>query len=80
MKVEISEPDGPYSCNLDTGVMDVTLREVFNGVRFETEGGEMLSVCMRDNGFEVHYWGDFGETGFDCGWVEFKDGFLKQKR
>jgi len=29
------------------------LKEVFNGVGFETEEGESLSVCMRDGGFEI---------------------------
>lgn len=73
MKVHLKEPDGPYSCELDTGVMTVTLKDVFLGVTFETDGGEKLSVCMRDSGFEIHYTGDFGEKGFDAGWFEFKN-------
>lgn len=29
------------------------LREVFNSVIFEAEGGERLVVCMRDNAFDI---------------------------
>jgi hypothetical protein len=29
------------------------LKEVFNAVTFETEDGELLSVAMRDSGFEI---------------------------
>lgn len=53
MKIKISEPDGPYSCELDPGVMEVELREVFLGVGFVTESGQRLSVSMRDGGFEL---------------------------
>lgn len=73
-KIKLSQPEGPYHADIDTGAMKVELRETFLGVAFITEGGERLSVCMRDNGFEVHYTGDFGATGFDAGWFEFKDG------
>jgi hypothetical protein len=41
MKVEVTE---------DCGIL---LKEVFNGVKFETEEGEVLTVCMRDGGFEI---------------------------
>lgn len=53
MKITMSEPDGPYGATIDTGVMDVTLRDVFLGVAFETADGCRLAVCMRDNGYEV---------------------------
>lgn len=52
-EITISEPDGPYKATIDTEVMDVTLRKVFVGVGFETEDGCHLSVCMRDDGYEV---------------------------
>jgi len=32
---------------------DFELREVFNPVIFKTEDGEVLSVTMRDQGFEI---------------------------
>jgi len=32
---------------------EIRLREVFNGVLFETKEGEKLGVCMRDGAFEV---------------------------
>lgn len=73
-KILIYQPDGPYSCELDSGAMGVKIGEAFLGVAFVTDSGEKLSVSMRDNGFEVHYTGDFGETGFDAGWTEFKNG------
>ncbi len=52
-KITMSEPGGPYKAVIDTEVMDVTLRKVFLGVAFETEDGCRLSVCMRDDGYEV---------------------------
>ena len=55
MKIEISAPASQYSTCVDTGVMDVTLFKVFNGVTLITEHGERLSVCMRDSGFELVY-------------------------
>lgn len=72
-KIHISEPEGPYSCVVDTEAMNVTLKEVYLGVCFETVDGAKLSVCMRDDGFEVHYYKD---DEFDRGWVEFKGGLL----
>lgn len=53
MKITLAEPDGPYKAEIDTEVMEVTLREVFVGVGFETADGCRLSVCMRDDGYEV---------------------------
>lgn len=32
---------------------DLVLKEVFNGVIFETDDGEFLGVAMRDDGFEI---------------------------
>lgn len=78
MEIKIEEPDGPYSATIDTGVMRTTIREAFLGVMFETDGGEKLAVSMRDNGFEVIYSGDFGQTGFNVGVTEFKDGQIKR--
>lgn len=36
---------------------DQTLQfeEVFNGVQFKTEDGEIFHICMRDTGFEFYY-------------------------
>lgn len=80
MKIHLKQPDGPYDSVIDTRVMDVELLEVFNGVSLVTEAGEKLSVSMRDHGFEVHYTGDFGEKGFDAGWVEFKGGTVSSPK
>lgn len=83
MKIYMSEPDGPYGCEIDPGVMDVKLTEVFKGVEIKTTGvayQESLHISMRDNGFEVRYiTHDIGETEDDekvteCGFFEFKDG------
>lgn len=83
MKIYLSEPDGPYGCEIDTGVMDVKLCDVFTGVKLQTTGlgyQEVLHISMRDNGFEVRYVThdflvneDHAETT-DIGWFEFKDG------
>jgi hypothetical protein len=47
MKIEVSE-DG-----------QIVLKEVFLSVGFETADGEKMSVCMRDNGFEFKYQGEW---------------------
>lgn len=59
----------PYSTTLDTGAMDVTIKEAFIGVGFETKDGAKLSVCMRDGGYEVCY---VDAAGKDHGWDEYK--------
>jgi len=41
MKIDVTE-DG-----------SIRLKDVFNGVLFETDDGEKLGVCMRDGGFEI---------------------------
>jgi len=33
---------------------NILLKEVYNPVVFETEGGQSLSVCMRDQGFDIN--------------------------
>jgi hypothetical protein len=33
---------------------EVVLKEVFNGVLLETEEGNQLGICMRDNTFEIN--------------------------
>lgn len=55
---------------------DVELRKVFNGITFVTEEGERLSVCMRDSGFEIHYYTneDNEGKGFDLGWFMLNAG------
>ncbi len=77
MKIHISEPNGPYNCVIDSKVMDVKLYEVFKGVVIETKDGQKLAVSMRDDGFEVHYYGGTRDNGFDFGWTEFKGGFIE---
>jgi hypothetical protein len=64
-KICISEPDGPYRCELDTGAMRVEIRETFLGVGLTSADGERLSVSMRDTGFEICYAGR---------WYELKGG------
>lgn len=59
MIIAMTEPNSPYGgCTLDTGLMDVEVMKAFRGLRLETEYNETLSICMRDSGFEVTYWGD----------------------
>jgi hypothetical protein len=64
MKITIAAPDGPYKAEIDTEVMDVTLRDVFIGVGFETADGVRLAVCMKDDGYEVRL--------DDGPWIELK--------
>lgn len=54
-KITIEIPGSPYKTIVDTGAMQVEIRETFLGVRFVTANGEQLSVSMRDSGFEVLY-------------------------
>lgn len=37
----------------ETGTPEVVLRDVFSGVKFVTEEGNCLGVCMRDAGYEI---------------------------
>lgn len=81
MKITMSEPDDPYSAELNPGVMEVTLEEVFNGVKFVTDSGECLSVVMRDSGFEVHYFSENEVSravlpSFDSGWISLQRGTI----
>jgi hypothetical protein len=59
------------------GAATVDIEHAYNGVKFATADGEWLAVSMRDSGFEVHYWGDFGDIGFDGGWWEFKNSHVR---
>jgi len=52
--ITIKEPEGPYSATIDTGVMDVVLKQTFIGVTFVTEEGKELHVSMRDGGYEIY--------------------------
>lgn len=55
----------------------VTVREAFNGIEFVTDDGERLAVCMRDSGYQVHYWKDSQpgpSDGFDRDWTVFANG------
>lgn len=71
-KIKLSEPNGPYSCTIDTDVMNVELRNAFLGIKFVTEDGEMLSVSMRDQGFEIGYFTDGTEQWFSLNVGEVK--------
>lgn len=75
-KITLCEPKRPYNCTIDTGVMNVEIKEAFLGVRFISDSGEKLSVCMRDGGFEVLYFMDSEEGEFSTGWTEFKNGVI----
>ena len=72
-KIVLREPHGPYRCELDTDVMIVEVRECFNGLVLISESGEKLGVCMRDSGFDIHY---FNDDDFDRGWISFNEGII----
>jgi hypothetical protein len=44
------------------------LEEVFNNITLKTESGEIMSICMRDSGFEFNYQGK---------WYFAKEGYLE---
>jgi hypothetical protein len=77
--ITLREPDGPYHCSIDTDVMNVEIRNAFLGVEFVTEGGAILAVSMRDDGFEVHYHGQTDGFYFDSGWIECKGQVINRK-
>lgn len=54
-KIKLSEPDGPYECAVDTGVMNVEIQEAYKAVEFLSNDQEQLDVFMRDTGYEVIY-------------------------
>lgn len=66
----------PATLKLDDGVKDVEFKEVFTGVTFVSADDERLSVVMRDSGFEMHYYTDARENGFDAGWFRFNAGVV----
>ena len=76
MKIDIAEPHGPYNCVLDTGVMDVVIKDAFKGAMFVSPDGEILTVSMRDSGFEVGYSANFGDDGFNAGTTSFQNGVI----
>lgn len=49
----------------------IQLEEVFNGIILKTPGGEEMSICMRDSGFEFNYQGE---------WYFAKEGFVEPFR
>jgi hypothetical protein len=44
----------------------IQLEEVFNPIVLKTQDGEVLSICMRDSGFEFKYQGEwyFAKEGY----------------
>ena len=47
---------------------DITLTEVYNGLNLRTDSGEQFGICMRDQGFEFCYGGN---------WYEAKGGIVR---
>lgn len=50
---------------------ELVFRKVYNSISFETENKEMISICMRDSGFEFNYNGT---------WYEAKNGIVKERK
>lgn len=44
----------------------IQLEEVFNPIVLKTQDGEVMSICMRDSGFEFNYQGEwyFAKEGY----------------
>lgn len=55
MKITISNESDDYCTFIDTDVQNVLITEAYIGPKLVTDDGEELSVCMRDNGFEITY-------------------------
>jgi len=51
-----------------TEQLGIQLEEVFSGVTLKTDSGEIMSICMRDTGFEFSYQGQ---------WYFAKEGYLE---
>ena len=55
----------------------LNFKEVFNGIQLETESGNKIGICMRDNGFEIIYQGKNYEA--KRGLISL-DGYTLQKK
>lgn len=73
MKIHLTDLQKVIASTIEIeAALSVVITEAFNGVDFCTEDGNHLAVSMRDDGYEVHYYG----KDFDAGWTEFKSGRL----
>lgn len=83
-KITLQQPSGSYKCELDTDSLEVRIQEAFLGIQFVSDSGEHLAVCMRDTGFEIHYWQPSTDQTephiFDAGWIDLKDGIVIQRK
>ena len=53
--IKLSVPHTPYKATINTEVMDVEIREAFNGVMFTSLNGRKMYVSERDGYFEITY-------------------------
>lgn len=74
MKITISNESTDHCVFVDTDVQDVLITEAYIGPKLVTNDGEELSVCMRDNGFEVTYMDP--DDVEHC--YSFNDGFVRR--
>ena len=51
-----------------TGDGQITLKEVYTGIRLVSDDQEEFAICMRDSGFEFKY---------DGNWWEAKGGYIR---
>jgi hypothetical protein len=49
----------------------IEIKEVYSGIRLKTDDGELMSICMRDSGFEFYYNGT---------WYSAKNGVLEKMK
>jgi hypothetical protein len=63
MKIEVTED------------RDICLKEVFSGVLLETQEGNQIGVCMRDDTFEINIMPD-GSTKHNWWRVDMKNGII----
>lgn len=49
----------------------IEIKEVYSGIQLRTDDGELMSICMRDSGFEFYYNGT---------WYSAKNGVLEKMK
>lgn len=82
MRIDYKHGEEQEPMDLVLDGQDIELRDVFNGIAFVSAEGERLSICMRDNGFEAHYYTLPDEEGksFDAGWFLFSSGVVNDDK
>lgn len=76
-KVHLVNKNGHPETEVKVGQCDIEIRKATSNIRFITETGEILHVCMYNDGFEIQYTAGFGEVAYDSGPIRMKNGVVK---